>query len=327
MGEDEAAADAALERRAQALADEGRRPYVIHSAPGHPPLGGLGYVLAAEEVMVQARGLGIGFDAVVCASGSALTHAGLLVGSRALGEAVPVYGICVRRDARRQGDRVAQVAAELAGMIERSAAFDAGDVEVSDAVHAPGYGRLNDAVREAMALAARHEALLLDPVYTGKAMAGLVALRACGPHCRGQPRALRAYRRIAGDLRLRGPARLLALGGALDAGGLTTPRASVTDGALRCRPRPWPLPGPTPGMPGPRAVAGMRSLVMRQQRSGASAWRSKTGTSVLLSSSRAISIGRPTAAPMPCTAALDQHAVEAEARGPATSPASTGPAA
>ena len=137
VGEDEAAADAALERR--------------------------------------ARALGVGFDAVVCASGSALTHAGVLVGLRALGEAVPVYGICVRRDARRQGDRVAKVAAELAGLIERPAAFDAGGVEVSDAVHAPGYGRLNDAVREAMAMAARHEALLLDPVYTGKAMAGLVA--------------------------------------------------------------------------------------------------------------------------------------------------------
>ena len=53
VGEDEAAADAALERRARALADEGRRPYVIHSAPGHPPLGGLGYVLAAEEVTAQ----------------------------------------------------------------------------------------------------------------------------------------------------------------------------------------------------------------------------------------------------------------------------------
>ena len=175
LGEDEAAADAALERRARVLADRGRRPYVIHSAPGHPPLGGLGYVLAAEEVTAQARALGVGFDAVVCASGSALTHAGVLVGLRALGEAAPVYGICVRRDARRQGDRVAKVAAELAGLIERPAAFDAGGVEVSDTVHAPGYGRLNDAVCEAMAMAARHEALLLDPVYTGKAMAGLVA--------------------------------------------------------------------------------------------------------------------------------------------------------
>ncbi len=175
IGEDEAAADAALERLARTLADEGRRPYVIHSAPGHPPLGGLGYIVAAEEVLRQVRTLGIGFDMVVCASGSALTHAGMLIGLRALGEEAPVYGVCVRRNACRQGDRVAQVAAKLAAMIECPAAFDAGDVEVCDAVHLPGYGQLNDAVREAMALAARHEALLLDPVYTGKAMAGLVA--------------------------------------------------------------------------------------------------------------------------------------------------------
>ena len=165
-GEDEAAADAAMERRARALADDGRKPYVIHSAPGHPPLGGLGYVVAAEEIVEQAPG--IGFDAVVCASGSALTHAGILVGLRAL-------GICVRRDAGRQAARVAQVASALAAMIECPAAFDAGDIELSDAVLAPGYGRLNEAAREAMALAARHEGLLLDPVYTGKAMAGLIA--------------------------------------------------------------------------------------------------------------------------------------------------------
>ena len=172
-GEDEAAADAAMERRAAALAAEGRNPYVIHSAPGHPPLGGLGYVLAAEEIAEQAPGAG--FDAVVCASGSALTHAGLLVGLRALGEQVPVLGICVRRDADRQGARVARVAAALAAMIERPDTFDAGDVDVSDAVLAPGYGRLNEAVREAMEMAARHEGLLLDPVYTAKAMAGLIA--------------------------------------------------------------------------------------------------------------------------------------------------------
>ena len=172
-GEDEAAADAAMERRAEMLAAEGRKPYVIHSAPGHAPLGGLGYVLAAEEIAEQASGAG--FDAVVCASGSALTHAGLLVGLRALGEQVPVLGICVRRDADRQGARVARVAAALAAMIECPDTFDAGGVDVSDAVLAPGYGRLNEAVREAMALAARHEGLLLDPVYTAKAMAGLIA--------------------------------------------------------------------------------------------------------------------------------------------------------
>ena len=174
-GEDEAAADAAMERRAERLAAGGRKPYVIHSAPGHPPLGGLGYVLAAEEIVEQTRALDIRFDAVVCASGSALTHAGLLTGLRALGVRVPVLGICVRRDAASQAVRVARVAGALAAMIECPDAFDADDVEVSDAVLAPGYGRLSEPVREAMALAARHEGLLLDPVYTAKAMAGLIA--------------------------------------------------------------------------------------------------------------------------------------------------------
>ena len=79
-------------------------------------------MLAAEESTEQARDLGIGFDAVVCTSGSALTHAGMLVGLRALGERVPVLGICVRRDPVRQGARVAQVASALAAMIECPAA-------------------------------------------------------------------------------------------------------------------------------------------------------------------------------------------------------------
>ena len=175
IGEDETAADTAMKRLARALAAEGRTPYVIHSAAGHPPLGGLGYVLAAGEVMEQAGALGLGFDAVVCPSGSALTHSGTLVGMRALGETVPVFGVCVRRDARRQGLRVRELAAELAAMIGRPEAYDASAVEVCDAVHAPGYGRLNAALREAMEMAARLEALLLDPVYSAKAMAGLIA--------------------------------------------------------------------------------------------------------------------------------------------------------
>ena len=173
-GEDEAAADAAMERRAAALADEGRTAYVIRSAPGGEPLGGLGYVEAAGEIAAQMQELGIGFEAAVVASGSALTHAGLLAGWRALGEGVPVLGICVRRDAGRQAERVAETASALAATIGLSDTFDAGDMAVSDAVLAPGYGRLNDGVREAIALAARHEGLLLDPVYTGRAMAGLI---------------------------------------------------------------------------------------------------------------------------------------------------------
>ena len=174
-GEDEAAADAALEGIARSLAREGRTPYVIHLGIDHPPIGGLGYVLAAREVMSQARARGFGFDVVVCASGSALTHAGTLVGMRAIGETMTVHGICVRRDATRQRQRVAKRAAELAAMIARPAVFDEDDLHLSDEVFPPGYGRLNEAVREALVMAARHEGLILDPVYTGKAMAGLVA--------------------------------------------------------------------------------------------------------------------------------------------------------
>lgn len=174
VGEDEPAADASLDLLAQSLADEGRRPYVIHLAPAHPPLGALGYVIAAEEVLAQARDMDLEFDAVVCPTGSALTHAGTLIGLRASGAATPVYGICVRRDADSQVARVRKVASELAAMIERPEVFDGDDVQAFDGVLAPGYGRLNDAVREATAMAARQEGLLLDPVYTGKTMAGLI---------------------------------------------------------------------------------------------------------------------------------------------------------
>ena len=113
-----------MERRAAALAAEGRRPYVIHSAPGHAPLGGLGYVAAAEEIVDQAPGTG--FDAVVCASGSALTHAGILVGLRALGEQVPVLGICLRRDAASQGARGASRAGQFLSRPKGRRDYDGG---------------------------------------------------------------------------------------------------------------------------------------------------------------------------------------------------------
>ncbi len=175
VGEDEAAADASLEDLARSVTAGGGKPYVIHLGADHPPIGGLGYVVAANEWMEQARARGFGFDAVVCASGSALTHAGTLIGMRAIGEETPVYGVCVRRDASLQHARVVKRAAELAAMIDRPALFDVDGVDVSDEVYLPGYGKLNDAVREAVSMAARCEALLLDPVYTGKAMAGLIA--------------------------------------------------------------------------------------------------------------------------------------------------------
>ena len=133
---------------------------------------------------------------------------------RALGETVPVYGICVRRDACLQRERVAKLAAALAAMIDCPVVLDADDIEACDAVHPPGYGRLNEAVREAMAMAARLEALLLDPVYSGKSDGRPHRPCAFGAHRRGKPGTLHPYRWSAGHLRVRGQARGLDFEGA-----------------------------------------------------------------------------------------------------------------
>jgi D-cysteine desulfhydrase family pyridoxal phosphate-dependent enzyme len=176
VGEDESAADASLEARARELADAGRRPYVIHLGVNHPPLGALGYVVAAGELLRQMAERELELDNVVVASGSALTHGGLLVGLRALGSDVSVTGICVRRGAGEQRDRVLMRCRGIAALIGKADCVAQSDVVVSDAVLAPGYGQINAATLSAMTMAARTEALVLDPVYTGKAMAGLIAL-------------------------------------------------------------------------------------------------------------------------------------------------------
>ena len=89
---------------------------------------------------------------------------------------MPVLGICVRRDGGEQAERVLRRASEGADMIGKPGLIGPQDVWVDDRVLAPGYGIANDETLEAISLAARHEGLLLDPVYSGKALAGLIAL-------------------------------------------------------------------------------------------------------------------------------------------------------
>ncbi|MFQ5995224.1 MAG: D-cysteine desulfhydrase family protein [Acidiferrobacterales bacterium] len=175
-GEDEKAADVALERVADLIRAEGRRPYVIHLSEEHPPIGALGYIDAAREILDQAAHVGVKVDLVVVPSGSALTHVGALVGLRLLQSKIPVLGICVRRDREQQAERVLRRASETAELVGRPGIVDQDDVWVDDKVLAPGYGRLNDATTEAILLAARSEGLLVDPVYSGKTLAGLIAL-------------------------------------------------------------------------------------------------------------------------------------------------------
>ncbi|HMM55805.1 MAG TPA: D-cysteine desulfhydrase family protein [Candidatus Desulfobacillus sp.] len=164
----------AMAARAGALRAAGRRPYCI-PVGGSCGLGNLGYVACAGEILAQARELGLRFDAVVVATGSGGTQGGLLAGMA--GEAgVPVIGIAVEGTRAEQAALAAGQATEtlrLLGVESRPAGVAA---EVLDDFVGPGYARPTGEMREALRLAARFEGLVLDPVYTGKAFAGLMAL-------------------------------------------------------------------------------------------------------------------------------------------------------
>ncbi len=174
-GEDEAGADRNLGIIAEGLKAKGRNTYIIPLSPGHTPLGALGYIFCALELLQQQKEQGLEIDEIVVASGSGNTHAGLLFGLRALGSAIPVKGICVRRSAEQQGSRIKNRCQEIADFLEIDNRVTDEDVEVDDTFLAPGYGHASSDVMQAILVAARTEALMLDPTYTGKSMAGFMA--------------------------------------------------------------------------------------------------------------------------------------------------------
>lgn len=132
---------------------------------GATAIGALGYVLAADEILAQ---LGEPPDWIVVADGSGGTHAGLLAG---LPASVRVLGVDVSRPPLPHAERIPALAAETARLAGR--ARPAGELHLVDHT-GPRYGAVTEEAIEAIRLAARSEALLLDPVYTGKALAGLV---------------------------------------------------------------------------------------------------------------------------------------------------------
>jgi len=186
-GENETGADRSLDALAEELTAQGERPYVIHLSADAPPLGALGYVEAAGELLEQASGIGVDIDSIVVASGSAQTHAGLLVGLRASGRAqIRVHGICVRRRADAQRERVFHSAQAVERLLGLGGHVRLEDVNASDQYLGDGYGRPTPESEEAILLAARQEGLLVDPVYTGKALAGMIGL-ARGGALEGRP--------------------------------------------------------------------------------------------------------------------------------------------
>jgi len=160
---------AQLAELATRIEAQGFRPYVI-PVGGSNALGALGYVESALEIAQQCEGA-VALSSIVVASGSAGTHAGLAVGLEQLMPEAELIGVTVSRKRDEQRPKVVALQQAIARELEVEARAD---IILWDEYFAPGYGTPNEEGVEAIKLLARLEGILLDPVYTGKAMAGLI---------------------------------------------------------------------------------------------------------------------------------------------------------
>ena len=176
--------NAAMQTMAGDLEASGRKGYIIPGG-GSNALGALGYVACAEEILAQTFEQGLRLDHIVCASGSAGTHGGLLMGLLGNNAQIPVTGVNVRRPRAEQERNVHTLAADVARLLNiETPPREA--VTALDEWVGPGYSLPTQAMIDAVRLLAREEGVLLDPVYTGKAMAGLIDLVRRGAFKKGE---------------------------------------------------------------------------------------------------------------------------------------------
>lgn len=164
-----------LEQKAASLTAEGRRPFVV--GPFNRAVlarSAIGYIAAAAELVRQFDAQGVR-PTHLYLSGANMTPAGLIAGFRALGHPVRVVVVPPITLSRDRAEDIADIATQAGRLIGLDQAIGAADVACDDGFIGPGYGILTEAAREALLLLARTEGVLLDPVYTAKAMAALVA--------------------------------------------------------------------------------------------------------------------------------------------------------
>lgn len=171
--------DSDLQREMQAIADEltaeGRKGYIIPGG-GSNEIGAIGYVACALEILEQTFDMGLDIDYVVATSGSAGTHAGLVTGFHATNSNIPVIGINIRRPKDIQEENVYKLVQKTSQRLKVNYEIPRDAVRCFDDYVGPGYSLPTDEMVEAISLLAKTEGILLDPVYTGKTMAGLIDL-------------------------------------------------------------------------------------------------------------------------------------------------------
>lgn len=167
--------DPVMEHISAELRSEGRRPFIIPGG-GYSPVGAVGYLGLIEELKRQSAEHGIKIDGLVFASGSGCIQSGLILGNAYHGTDYPVIGITINRSVAELQQRIRHDVAQAAKLVELPLAVDKQEVRVLDEFLGPSYAVPSEDGLEAIALLAELEGLLLDPCYTGKAMAGLMEL-------------------------------------------------------------------------------------------------------------------------------------------------------
>jgi L-cysteate sulfo-lyase len=163
------------EERATTLKAAGRRSYVVGSG-GSSPIGCLGYAVCAREIAEQEKAVAGGFAHIVVPNGSAGTHAGLAAGFAALRmDSARVRSFAVFAAAENARRTTLDLARATLSLLDRDASIEATAIDVVGDQRGDGYGIPTPAMFEAVRLMARTEGLLLDPVYSGKAFAGVLA--------------------------------------------------------------------------------------------------------------------------------------------------------
>ena len=177
--------NAEVEAFGEELRSQGRNVYVIPGG-GSNTTGALGYVNAALELLTQANDMNLSINHVVHATGSTGTQAGLLVGLEGSNSAIPVYGISVRSNKAVQEENVHKLAQTTAEKVGVKGGISRERIVANSDYVGPGYGQPTDGMREAVTMLAQTEAILLDPVYSGKGMAGLIDLIRKGHFKKGE---------------------------------------------------------------------------------------------------------------------------------------------
>jgi len=165
----------AMEEAAAEVTAQGSKPYIVPGG-GSNALGALGYVSCAEEILTQSFDMSLPIHHVVCASGSAGTHAGLVAGFHGNQSGIPVTGISVRAQGTSQEAKVLALANATSKLAGAAMNISPQEIVVRDEFVGAGYSLPTAEMTAAIQTFARTEGILLDPVYTGKAAAGLIGL-------------------------------------------------------------------------------------------------------------------------------------------------------